>query len=128
MSSTKTLTMAEVAKHNTESDCYLVINGNAYDVTKFLDNHPGGQEIIVELAGTDATDAFADIGHSLEAQQDLENYLVGPVSDAPKKGKKAAAAPTQVPIRDNATQPFNPMLVVIPLVAIMAIAVAYFYK
>jgi len=37
-----------------------------YDVTKYLDDHPGGSEIIVEYAGKDATDMFEDIGHSSE--------------------------------------------------------------
>lgn len=37
-----------------------------YDVSKYLDDHPGGSEIIVEYAGKDATDMFEDIGHSSE--------------------------------------------------------------
>jgi cytochrome b involved in lipid metabolism len=41
----------EVAKHNKASDCYLVIDNIAYDVTKFLPEHPGGEEVMLELAG-----------------------------------------------------------------------------
>jgi cytochrome b involved in lipid metabolism len=33
----KTITLADVAKHNTETDCYMAIHGKVYDVTKFLD-------------------------------------------------------------------------------------------
>lgn len=53
----KEITAADVAKHNTESDCWLII-GNAktggqkvYDVSKYLDEHPGGAEVMMEFAG-----------------------------------------------------------------------------
>ena len=45
-------TMAEVAKHNTDKDCWLAIHGKVYDVTKFLDEHPGGEEVMLDDAGT----------------------------------------------------------------------------
>lgn len=36
------LTVQEIAKHNTSSDCWLVINGQVWDLTDFLEQHPGG--------------------------------------------------------------------------------------
>jgi cytochrome b5 len=39
-----------------------------YDVTKYLDDHPGGAEVLLEQAGQDATDMFEDIGHSQDAR------------------------------------------------------------
>ncbi len=57
MASTTVLTKEQVAEHSTEADCWVVI-GNAktggpkvYNVTKFLDSHPGGGEVITEYAG-----------------------------------------------------------------------------
>ena len=49
---TKAFTLAEVAKHNTDADCWLVIEGVVYDVTEFLSEHPGGGDIVVDVAGT----------------------------------------------------------------------------
>lgn len=48
-----------------------------YNITKYLEDHPGGKEILIEVAGTDATEAFEEIGHSDEAREQLEPYFVG---------------------------------------------------
>mmetsp|Transcript_83050 Transcript_83050/g.213976 ORF Transcript_83050/g.213976 Transcript_83050/m.213976 type:complete len:516 (-) Transcript_83050:115-1662(-) len=55
------LTMEEVAKHNTKEDCWVVLYGKAYDLTKFARVHPGGQKLITDAAGMDATAIFDPI-------------------------------------------------------------------
>jgi cytochrome b involved in lipid metabolism len=52
----------ELAQHATAKDCWLLIDGTVYDVTKYLDNHPGGSAVMVEHAGQDCTSNFEDIG------------------------------------------------------------------
>ena len=47
----KTITRAEVKEHSSEDDCWVIIANKVYDVTPFLDEHPGGPEIITESAG-----------------------------------------------------------------------------
>lgn len=45
----------EVQRHNTPDDCWVIISGNVYDVTEFLENHPGGARVIIKNSGKDAT-------------------------------------------------------------------------
>merc|ERR1719281_1383391 len=52
------MTMAEVAKHTTKTDCWVVVSGQVLDVTKFLGEHPGGELAILTFAGKDATEEF----------------------------------------------------------------------
>ncbi|CAG7849226.1 Cytochrome b2, mitochondrial; AltName: Full=L-lactate dehydrogenase [Cytochrome]; AltName: Full=L-lactate ferricytochrome C oxidoreductase; Short=L-LCR; Flags: Precursor [Serendipita indica DSM 11827] len=51
----------EVQRHNSAEDCWLVIDGQVYDVTAFLDLHPGGKQVILKMAGQDATRVFKPI-------------------------------------------------------------------
>merc|ERR1719420_1378213 len=50
--------MAELAKHNSAADCWVVVNGQVLDVTAFLKDHPGGELAIVTFAGKDASEEF----------------------------------------------------------------------
>merc|ERR1712137_152069 len=51
-------TMEEVEKHNTSTDCWVVLHGRVLNVTKFLKDHPGGELAIMTFAGKDATKEF----------------------------------------------------------------------
>lgn len=45
------LSAEEVAKHNYRRSCWVIIKGQAYDVTQFVDEHPGGANVILGYAG-----------------------------------------------------------------------------
>ncbi|KAI1210060.1 uncharacterized protein F4807DRAFT_423682 [Annulohypoxylon truncatum] len=55
------LDAAEVAKHNTPSSCWVVISGKVYDVTPYLEHHPGGPAILAKQGGRDATSEFRSV-------------------------------------------------------------------
>ncbi|THV06212.1 hypothetical protein K435DRAFT_773404 [Dendrothele bispora CBS 962.96] len=60
MSGTK-LSGKEVAQHSSRESCWIIVHGNVYDVTEFLDDHPGGSKIILKYAGKDATAEYDPI-------------------------------------------------------------------
>lgn len=73
----KTYTMYEVANHAPELGSWVVIAGNVYDITKFIVEHPGGEDVLLERIGKDVTSQFEDVGHSSEARKRLKELLIG---------------------------------------------------
>jgi L-lactate dehydrogenase (cytochrome) len=51
----------EVEKHRTRRSCWTIIGQTVYDITDFLDKHPGGASVLLQYAGNDATKAFESI-------------------------------------------------------------------
>jgi 4-hydroxysphinganine ceramide fatty acyl 2-hydroxylase len=75
-----TLPQADVAKHNTAKSCYVTIGTKVYDVTDFLDSHPGGGDLILEYGGRDVKEIMEDEishVHSEAAWEILDEHLVG---------------------------------------------------
>jgi nitrate reductase (NAD(P)H) len=75
-----TVTLAELATHNTLKSCWIAVNGGVYDATPFLDDHPGGPEQIMSHAGKDATRDWLAI-HSGSAKKQLAGMRVGTLPD-----------------------------------------------
>ena len=73
----QTISLDEVAWHDTYDDCWVAIYDYVYNCTDFVKNHPGGQDILLEYAGRDATLAFIGTGHSQIAKEILERYRIG---------------------------------------------------
>uniref|UniRef100_A0A7S0UNK8 Cytochrome b5 heme-binding domain-containing protein n=1 Tax=Polytomella parva TaxID=51329 RepID=A0A7S0UNK8_9CHLO len=77
MSEEKIYTLQECQKHSDEKDCWLIIRDKVYDVTSFLEEHPGGFDVILSVAGKNATTAFQEVGHSKTAKKLLESFYIG---------------------------------------------------
>lgn len=79
------ITLEEIALHATQSDCWMAINGNVYDVTDFISSHPGGQAIVFGC-GKDATSFFENRAnnkgpHSEMARSLLPQFLIGELAE-----------------------------------------------
>lgn len=71
-------TLADVASHATESDCWTAINGSVYDLTTWISRHPGGPGPIKGLCGIDGTDGFSKMhGGSKSAEKALILLKIG---------------------------------------------------
>ncbi|XP_062564106.1 cytochrome b5-like isoform X2 [Armigeres subalbatus] len=87
MATLKQFSYAEVEKHNTPENLWMVIDNKVYDVTKFQNEHPGGEEVLIEHAGKDATNEFNDVGHSTDAKEQMKQFVVGEIIEAERKKK-----------------------------------------
>ena len=74
-------TTADVEKHSTPEDCWVIVHEKVYDVTSFVPRHPGGNMIWVK-AGGDCTQLF-DSYHPLRSQATLDKYYIGELERVP---------------------------------------------
>uniref|UniRef100_A0A8C0KPV1 Cytochrome b5 n=1 Tax=Canis lupus dingo TaxID=286419 RepID=A0A8C0KPV1_CANLU len=73
----KYYTLEEIQKHNHSKSTWLILHHKVYDLTKFLEEHPGGEEVLREQAGGDATENFEDVGHSTDARELSKTFIIG---------------------------------------------------
>lgn len=92
-----TFTLAEVESHNSKSSCFVTLGRNVYDVTDFVDSHPGGGDLVLEYAGKDIGDILKDEAshaHSDAAYEVLDDSLVGFLASADANGAANGEATT----------------------------------
>ena len=73
----KEYTLLEVSLHDSENDAWIVIENYIYDITEFLNEHPGGKKILLQVAGSDATDYFNELHQPLILAEYGEKYKIG---------------------------------------------------
>eukprot|EP00638_Chattonella_subsalsa_P010286 CAMPEP_0117758472 /NCGR_PEP_ID=MMETSP0947-20121206/15401_1 /TAXON_ID=44440 /ORGANISM="Chattonella subsalsa, Strain CCMP2191" /LENGTH=126 /DNA_ID=CAMNT_0005578671 /DNA_START=139 /DNA_END=519 /DNA_ORIENTATION=+ len=122
--------MEEVQKHNSEEDVWIVI-GNAktggpkvYDVTKYLNDHPGGGEMLLDVAGQNADDMFEDVGHTSDARKTMKEFLIGKLELTPaeEEAMKQAALKAK-----EAKKNKGGLGMISVIILIIAIAAGYYF-
>ncbi|XP_057950798.1 cytochrome b5 [Malania oleifera] len=96
----------EVAKHSEIKDCWLIISGKVYDVTSFMDDHPGGDEVLLSATGKDATNDFEDVGHSDSAREMMEKYYIGEIDASTVPLKRMFIRPADAAYNQDKTPEF----------------------
>ncbi|TVY61060.1 Nitrate reductase [Fusarium oxysporum f. sp. cubense] len=99
--SDRRLTIDGLENHRSlDTGVWIAIAGNVYDVSTFLPQHPGGDAILLDAAGTDVTEDFFDL-HSDEAEKLLPAYHIGKLSSS------SIESPTMTPLKpQEACTPF----------------------
>ncbi|CAM8999110.1 unnamed protein product [Rhodiola kirilowii] len=72
----KVFTAAEVAVHNKRIDCWIIIKDRIYDVTSYVEEHPGGDAILAH-AGDDSTEGFFGPQHATRVFDMIEDFYIG---------------------------------------------------
>ncbi|KAM7420043.1 hypothetical protein PAMA_014652 [Pampus argenteus] len=109
------VTKEELQKHNTRDDCWTCIRGMVYNVTPYMDYHPGGEVELMKAAGIDGTDLFDQVHRWVNYESMLKECLVGRMATMTTTAIKAMipppsptglVPPTSVaPPRDKDSQP-----------------------
>lgn len=92
----RSISGAELAEHKTRDSCWLAVHGKVYDVTDFLDNHPGGAGLLLKSSGRDATSAYESIHNPELIDETLShNSLLGEVDLATIDSQNPEEIPEQ---------------------------------
>ncbi|XP_032741990.1 cytochrome b5-like [Rattus rattus] len=70
-------TLGENQKHKDSKSTWVILHHKVYDLTKFLEEHPGGEEVLSEQAGGGATENFEDLRHSTDARELSKTFSIG---------------------------------------------------
>ena len=118
----KYYTLEEIQKHKDSKSTWVILHHKVYDLTKFLEEHPGGEEVLREQAGGDATENFEDVGHSTDARELSKTYIIGELhpDDRSKIAKPSETLITTV--ESNSSWWTN---WVIPAISALAVALMY---
>eukprot|EP01132_Coremiostelium_polycephalum_P010764 gene10764-13181_t len=130
----KTYAFSEVQKHNSLGDLWIVYKDDVFDVTKFVEDHPGGEEVLKGNAGKDATQEFDDVGHSDTAIAKMKQFRIGRLEGAaPRKEvpKKSASTSTSSSSKSTTTaakkEDGGLGLLKIPLIIIVLAILAFLF-
>ncbi|KAF8042824.1 hypothetical protein BT93_A1221 [Corymbia citriodora subsp. variegata] len=121
----------EVENHNKTKDCWLIIAGKVYDVTPFMDDHPGGDEVLLSATGKDATNDFEDVGHSDSAREMMDKYYIGEIDASTVPAKRTYIPPQQPNYNHDKTPEFIIKILqfLVPLLILgLAFAVRHYTK
>ncbi|NXP32488.1 NB5R4 reductase, partial [Leiothrix lutea] len=83
------VTEDELSKHNKKEDCWICIRGFVYNVTPYMEYHPGGEDELMRAAGTDGTDLFDQVHRWVNYESMLKECLVGRMAVKPIAASKA---------------------------------------
>nr|XP_003406294.1 cytochrome b5 [Loxodonta africana] len=118
----KYYTLDEIKEHNHNKSTWIILHHKVYDVTKFLNEHPGGEEVLREQAGGDATENFEDVGHSTDAREMSKTFIVGELHPA-DRSKLTKPSETLITTVDSNSSWWTNW--VIPAISALIVALMY---
>ena len=78
----RVVSLTELESHSTNKSCWLALHGVVMDITPFLNEHPGGPDVVVSVSGRDCTQDFEDVGHTDSARRMADKYIIGKLENS----------------------------------------------
>jgi sulfite reductase alpha subunit-like flavoprotein len=97
----------DVALHQKRGDLWLIIHGKVYDVSTFLNQHPGNPQVLLDVAGQDASAEFDAATHSPEAFEQMQQFLIGEVVTSNDNIVASPSLATSPPSQPKQETPLN---------------------
>ncbi|KAK4184035.1 hypothetical protein QBC35DRAFT_506802 [Podospora australis] len=141
MSLTKTISITEakplqftaeqVAEHNSRKDNWIIVHGQVIDISQYIDDHPGGSDILHEVAGQDATEAFDNAGHSEDTLEIMAEFCVGQLQGYKKPTPKrtipvVTRQPVTAPPSKGSSSSLSKAATAAAITSLAALSAAYF--
>ncbi|CAH6793785.1 cytochrome b5 [Phodopus roborovskii] len=114
--------LEEIQKHKDSKSTWVILHHKVYDLTKFLEEHPGGEEVLREQARGDATENFEDVRHSTDALELSKTYIIGELHPD-DRSKIAKPVETLITTVDSNSSWWTNW--VIPAISVLAVALMY---
>lgn len=91
------VTYDELVKHNKKDDAWICLKGRVYNVTPYMDYHPGGVDELLRGVGKDATDLFNQVHKWVNFESMLEKCLIGKLIGPPVQVRKSSFPVPRIP-------------------------------
>lgn len=91
------VTYDELVKHNKKDDAWICLKGRVYNVTPYMDYHPGGVDELLRGVGKDATDLFNQVHKWVNFESMLEKCLIGKLVGPPVQVRKSSFPVPRIP-------------------------------
>merc|ERR1712032_600734 len=118
--------LEEVSKHTEDEDLWCVIHDVVVKVPRsFLEDHPGGPEILQSVAGKDVSKDFEDISHSDEAREMIAPWVIGVKEGASDEARRRYMVPSAKDVLDLAGGGGS-VRFMIPVLVLVLAGVCYF--
>eukprot|EP00434_Breviolum_minutum_P034773 symbB.v1.2.030780.t3/scaffold3506.1/size55141/3 len=136
------ITQDELAKHNTDANAWMACHGLVLDLNKelntarlsstrsfiqFLDEHPGGPDVVTALAGKDGTQDFEDISHSDSAREWANKLVIGYMEGAAEEEEELKTK--RIPKHSEAAKAGGAggLGAFVPAVVVLGLAIAAYF-
>ncbi|CAN8314337.1 unnamed protein product [Cochlearia groenlandica] len=117
----------DMAKHKCKNDCWILIHGKVYDVSTFIDEHPGGDNVLLAVTGKDASIDFDDVRHSEEAKETMKKYCIGEVDQSTVPVTVKYIPPWEKKEEEITKKEYGNNMIVY-LIPLLILAVAFFLR